>query len=69
MNIEPECRGGALYAKTSISDNETPVLNALKALHGAPIRAWAGEYLPVELLTGSHLLSKQTQKYKVRRML
>ena len=34
-------------------DNETPALNALKALRGAPISMGRGE-IPVELLAGSH---------------
>jgi hypothetical protein len=33
-------------------DNETPALNALKALRGAPISMGRGE-IPVELLAGS----------------
>ena len=34
-------------------DNETPALNALKALRGAPISMGRGE-IPVELLADSH---------------
>ena len=35
------------------SANDTPALNALKALRGAPISMGRGE-IPVELLAGSH---------------
>ena len=40
-------------ARTRRQDNETPALNALKALRGAPISMGRGE-IPVELLAGSH---------------
>ena len=39
---------GSVPAKTSISMKETPALNALKALRGAPISMGRGE-IPVEL--------------------
>ena len=40
-------RCGSLWARMHRQDNETPALNALKALRGAPIR------IPVELLASS----------------
>ena len=40
-------------ARMHRQDNETPALNALKALRGAPISMGRGE-IPVELLAGSH---------------
>ena len=39
---------GNLWATTYRQDNDTPALNALKALRGAPIRMGRGE-IPVEL--------------------
>ena len=44
---------GSLWARMHRQDNETPALNALKALRGAPISMGRGE-IPVELLAGSH---------------
>ena len=46
-------RCGSLLARMYRQDNETPALNALKALRGAPISMGRGE-IPVELLAGSH---------------
>lgn len=40
------CRGGFLQATTFILNNDTPALNALKALRGAPISMGRGE-IPV----------------------
>ncbi len=48
MNTRPQSRGGSLWARTRRQDNETPALNALKALRGAPISMGRGE-IPVEL--------------------
>ena len=45
---EPENRCGSLWARMHRQDNETPALNALKALRGAPISMGRGE-IPVEL--------------------
>ena len=47
MNTGPQNRGGSLWARTRRQDNETPALNALKALRGAPISMGRGE-IPVE---------------------
>ena len=47
-NIRPQNRCGSLWARTRRQDNETPALNALKALRGAPISMGRGE-IPVEL--------------------
>lgn len=49
----PQNRCGSLWARIHRQDNETPALNALKALRGAPISMGRGE-IPVELLAGSH---------------
>ena len=48
----PRNRRGSLWARIHRQDNETPALNALKALRGAPISMGRGE-IPVELLAGS----------------
>ena len=48
MNTRPQNRCGILWARTRRQDNETPALNALKALRGAPISMGRGE-IPVEL--------------------
>ena len=47
------CRGGFLQAKTFILNNDTPALNALKALRGAPTSMGRGVIFPVELQAGS----------------
>ena len=47
MNTRPQSRGGSLWARTRRQNNETPALNALKALRGAPISMGRGE-IPVE---------------------
>ena len=52
----PRNRCGSLWARMHRQDNETPALNALKALRGAPISMGRGE-IPVELLAGSHPFS------------
>ena len=44
---------GTVVGNDLRSDNDTPALNALKALRGAPISMGRGE-IPVELLAGSH---------------
>ena len=44
----PRNRCGSLWARMHRQDNETPALNALKALRGAPISMGRGE-IPVEL--------------------
>ena len=44
----PRNRCGSLWARIHRQDNETPALNALKALRGAPISMGRGE-IPVEL--------------------
>ena len=44
----PQDRCGSLWARMHRQDNETPALNALKALRGAPISMGRGE-IPVEL--------------------
>ena len=44
----PQNRCGSLWARMRRQDNETPALNALKALRGAPISMGRGE-TPVEL--------------------
>ena len=44
----PQDRRGSLWARMHRQDNETPALNALKALRGAPISMGRGE-IPVEL--------------------
>ena len=44
----PRNRCGSLYASVHRQDNETPALNALKALRGAPISMGRGE-IHVEL--------------------
>ena len=44
----PQNRCGSLWARIRRQDNETPALNALKALRGAPISMGRGE-IPVEL--------------------
>ena len=44
----PQNRCGNLWARIRRQDNETPALNALKALRGAPISMGRGE-IPVEL--------------------
>ena len=44
----PQNRCGSLWARMRRQDNETPALNALKALRGAPISMGRGE-IPVEL--------------------
>ena len=44
----PRNRCGSLRARMHRQDNETPALNALKALRGAPISMGRGE-IPVEL--------------------
>ena len=46
------CSYGRLQAKTLILNNDTPALNALKALRGAPTSMGRGE-IPVELQAGS----------------
>ena len=43
---------GTAFGNDLHSDNDTPALNALKALRGAPISMGRGE-IPVELLAGS----------------
>ena len=43
---------GTAFGNDRHSDNDTPALNALKALRGAPISMGRGE-IPVELLAGS----------------
>ena len=48
MNTRPQNRCGSLWARMRRQDNETPALNALKALRGAPISMGRGE-IPVEL--------------------
>ena len=48
----PRNRRGSLWARIHRPDNETPALNALKALRGAPISMGRGE-IPVELLASS----------------
>lgn len=48
MNTRPQNRCGSLWARMHRQDNETPALNALKALRGAPISMGRGE-IPVEL--------------------
>ena len=48
----PRNRCGSLWARMHRQDNETPALNALKALRGAPISMGRGE-IPVELLASS----------------
>lgn len=50
---KPRNRCGSLWARMHRQDNETPALNALKALRGAPISMSRGE-IPVELLASSH---------------
>ena len=47
------CRGGFLQATTFILNNDTPALNALKALRGAPISIGRVVKSPVELQAGS----------------
>ena len=47
MNTRPQSRCGNLWARTRRQDNETPALNAFKALRGAPISMGRGE-IPVE---------------------
>ena len=42
----PQNRCGSLWARIRRQDNETPALNALKALRGAPISMGRGE-IPV----------------------
>ena len=42
----PQNRRGSLWARMHRQDNETPALNALKALRGAPISMGRGE-IPV----------------------
>ena len=42
----PQNRCGSLWARMRRQDNETPALNALKALRGAPISMGRGE-IPV----------------------
>ena len=44
----PQNRCGNLWARIRRQDNETPALNALKALRGTPISMGRGE-IPVEL--------------------
>ena len=44
----PLNRCGSLWARMRRQDNDTPALNALKALRGAPISMGRGE-IPVEL--------------------
>ena len=46
MNTRPQNRCGSLWARMRRQDNETPALNALKALRGAPISMGRGE-IPV----------------------
>ena len=43
MNTRPQNRCGSLWARMRRQDNETPALNALKALRGAPISMGRGE--------------------------
>ena len=47
------CRVGFLQAMTHIPNNDTPALNALKALRGAPISIGRVVKFPVELQAGS----------------
>ena len=47
-------RCGSLWARMHRQDNETPALNALKALRGAPISMGRGE-IPVRLAATSRL--------------
>lgn len=47
------CRGGFLQATTFILNNDTPALNALKALRGAPTSMGRVVKFPVELQAGS----------------
>ena len=49
-------RCGSLWARMHRQDNETPALNALKALRGAPISMGRGE-IPVELVAASRLMT------------
>ena len=48
IHTKPESKHGSLRAMTCRQDNDTPALNALKALRGAPISMGRGE-TPVEL--------------------
>ena len=50
----PQNRCGSLLARIHRQDNETPALNALKALRGAPISMGRGE-IPVRLAATSRL--------------
>ena len=43
MNTGPQNRCGSLWARMHTQDNDTPALNALKALRGAPISMGRGE--------------------------
>lgn len=47
-DTRPENKCGSLWAGMHRQDNDTPALNALKALRGAPISMGRGE-IPVEL--------------------
>ena len=51
------CRYGFLQTMTHILNNDTPALNALKALRGAPISIGRVVKFPVELQAGSRPLS------------
>lgn len=59
------CRVGFLQAMTHILNNDTPALNALKALRGAPTSMGRVVKFPVELQAGSRPLSsyKFSDKY------
>ena len=52
----PKNKRGGLWATTYRQDNDTPALNALKALRGAPISMGRGE-IPVELCQQPSVLS------------
>ena len=47
IHTKPESKHGSLRAMTCRQDNDTPALNALKALRGAPTSMGRGE-IPVE---------------------
>ncbi|MCI7660634.1 hypothetical protein [Flintibacter sp.] len=59
-------RSGNPLVKTSVADNDTPELNALKALFGAPISMGRGEN-PVELLPAAACLSFLFQTPRIRK--
>lgn len=55
INTELKSKRGGLRARTHRQDNDTPALNALTALRGAPISMGRGES-PVELCRQSSVL-------------